>query len=338
MNPIRVYDDSTPGADAAGAPLPPAPTLAERIEGALLGLLVGDALGVPYEFKPSPQIPPPAGIEFDPPPGYPRSHPHVPPGTWSDDGAQALVLLDSLLHCSGLDLDHFAQRLVQWRDQGLFAVDGQVFDVGCQTSTALARLREGIAPERAGPDGERDQGNGSLMRVLPLALWHRGGDTALAALAARQSLPTHGHPVCLAACAMLCLWGRRLMSGQPAAEAWRDAAATLHRVAADAGLQPGAVAALLDPGNAERISGSGYVVDTLWSARHCLGDGHDYESAVKLAIAMGNDTDTTAAVTGGLAGMRHGVAAIPRRWRDGLRGTGEWQGLARKIGGASQSV
>lgn len=75
------------------------PTRAERIAGGLIGLLVGDALGVPYEFHEADEIPPSAQIEFEPPAGFDRSHKGTPPGTWSDDGAQALCLLDSLLVC-----------------------------------------------------------------------------------------------------------------------------------------------------------------------------------------------------------------------------------------------
>ena len=158
----------------------------QRVSGGLLGLLVGDALGVPYEFHPPESIPPADLIEFSPPPGFQRAHVGVPPGTWSDDGAQALVLLDSLLACDGLDLAHFAGGLRRWLLEGFYAVNRSVFDIGAQTSTALNRLGAGIPPESSGPSDERHNGNGSLMRVLPLALWHRGDDRELMALAARQ--------------------------------------------------------------------------------------------------------------------------------------------------------
>ena len=78
----------------------------DRLAGSLIGLLVGDALGVPYEFNPPDRIPVPELIEFTPPPGFPRAHRGVPPGTWSDDGAQALVLLVTLLGQGCVDLAH----------------------------------------------------------------------------------------------------------------------------------------------------------------------------------------------------------------------------------------
>ena len=93
-----------------------APALSERLAGGLLGLLVGDAVGVPYEFLESYEVPGLQEIELDPPPGFRRAHASIPPGTWSDDGAQALVLLDSLLDRGCLDLDDLAHRLRAWYD------------------------------------------------------------------------------------------------------------------------------------------------------------------------------------------------------------------------------
>ncbi|MFL5446323.1 MAG: ADP-ribosylglycohydrolase family protein, partial [Myxococcales bacterium] len=101
----------------------------DRMEGGILGLLVGDALGVPYEFHGPTEIPASDDIEMDPPPDFRRSHAGTPPGTWSDDGAQALALLASLLERGRLDLDDFAARLLAWFERGEYAVDDRVFDV-----------------------------------------------------------------------------------------------------------------------------------------------------------------------------------------------------------------
>lgn len=118
-------------------------TLRDRVSGGLIGLLVGDALGVPYEFHPAPAIPPGELIEFDPPPGFQRAHAGVKPGTWSDDGAQALCLLASLLQCDRFDAADFGRRLLNWYEYGYLAVDNHVFDIGIQTASALGRLGNG---------------------------------------------------------------------------------------------------------------------------------------------------------------------------------------------------
>src|SRR5215207_8217491 len=119
------------------------PTLSERLEGGLYGLLIGDALGVPYEFHAPEALPPRADIEMTPPTQFPRAHARVPPGTWSDDGAQALILLASLLDHSALDMQDFGARLVAWHQNGYLAVDQHVFDVGIQTSQAICNMIAG---------------------------------------------------------------------------------------------------------------------------------------------------------------------------------------------------
>lgn len=291
-----------------------------RIAGGLMGLLVGDALGVPYEFHPPAALPTAELLEMEPPEGFDRAHPGIRPGTWSDDGAQALILLDSLHRNRRFVLADFAQGLLQWRDEGRFAVDGRVFDIGMQTASALNRLRSGMAPELSGGDGERDNGNGSLMRVLPLALWYRGTDLDLARVAMRQSLPTHRHARSLVACIQLCLWARGIYAYEDTEDAWEVAADALPDICLALGLPACEVAQVLDPVHGDRVDGTGYVVDTLWSARACLSSTDNFESAVKAAIALGNDTDTTAAVTGGLAGIKYGFDGIPERWRQALRG------------------
>lgn len=295
----------------------PQPTRAQRVEGGLVGLLVGDALGVPYEFSPAQLVPPMQEIEFRPPASFDRSHATVPPATWSDDGAQALCLLESLLDERWLDLDDFASRLVEWHDRGRYAVDGFVYDCGIQTTRAVGALRDGVPPEEAGPSGEQDNGNGSLMRVLPLALWHTGDDAHLVRDAERQSLPTHGHRRSRLCCALYCLWARRTLQSHP--HPWDDAVATLRALRGD---DAEALAELEGPIGVDREpepTGSGYVVGCLQSARFCLRQD-SYEAVVKTAVSLGDDTDTTAAVAGGLAGVRHGIDGIPERWRRQLRG------------------
>jgi ADP-ribosyl-[dinitrogen reductase] hydrolase len=296
---------------AAGSP-------ADRVAGGLVGLLVGDALGVPYEFRDAGDLPPFALIDLQPPDGFERSHARVPPGTWSDDGAQALCLLASLLHCGQMELRDFANRLVNWRDYGYLAVDGDVFDIGIQTAYAIQALRDGADPTQSSPADERRNGNGSLMRVLPLALWHAGSDAELMRDAALQSLPTHAHPRSQVACAFYCLWARAEV--RDAMNSWSVAEESLRRHADEVGLPVPEIDLVLDARHAKHVNGSGYVVDTLWSARRVLDRETSYADTVRAAIALGNDTDTTAAVAGGIAGIRFGRSGIPPHWRDALRG------------------
>lgn len=293
------------------------PTFRERLEGGLYGLLIGDALGVPYEFHRPEALPPQADIEMTPPAQFQRAHAGVPPGTWSDDGAQALILLASLLENGALNVQDVGDRLVAWYERGYLAVDRQVFDVGIQTSEAIRRMLLGTPADQAGRADEQANGNGSLMRVLPLALWHRGSDVALVEDAHRQSRVTHGHLRSQVCCALYCLWARRTL--HESADPWADAVASLRAIY---GRESQAYAELewsVRPDEPPEGQGSGYVVDSLRSARWALGAG-SYEQVVKAAIALGHDTDTTACIAGGIAGIRDGIGAIPERWRQQLRG------------------
>ena len=280
-------------------------------------MLVGDALGVAYEFNAPERLPPRDKLEFEPPPGFRRSHASAPLGAYSDDGAQALCLLASLLERGGFDADDFGRRMVAWLDEGYLAVDEVVFDVGGQTSRALAKVRAGVPAERAGGTEESSNGNGSLMRVLPLVLWGQHlTDAELVDAACAQSRVTHAHPRSQACCAAYCLLARYLLA-EPDADV-RGAALRAcweaSSIAADNSVAREA-ASLAISVDIFVPRGSGYVLDSFVSAVACNRLG-SFEAVVKAAVALGNDTDTTAAIAGGLAGIRFGVDGIPARWGD----------------------
>lgn len=305
----------------------------ETISGGLYGALIGDALGVPYEFHRAEDLPPYAEIEMTPPAGFRRAHAGVAPGTWSDDGAQALCLLDSLAACGKFDLSDFSGRLSAWYEAGKWAIDGIVFDVGIQTGEALNAFRTGMPPEACGmlrPDGK---GNGALMRVLPLALWHRGTEKELVLDAHRQCLITHGNRCNQVCCALYCLAARALLNGpnltaKPGFTAALDwAVCTLRDIYREMPEYGGELEWSVRPEEPWEGKGSGYVVDSLRSAFMIMSDALSYEEAVKRAILLGDDTDTTACITGGLAGICFGFSGIPARWRSALRGTAEVEQL-----------
>lgn len=291
----------------------------DRILGGIWGLLIGDALGVPYEFNKPEDLPEIDQIEYQPPLNFMRSHSGVLPGTWSDDGAQALCLLDSLLSCGKMDLDDFASRLLRWLDCGLWAVDNKVFDVGIQTSRTLIAYSKGMSPYESGNIIPEGKGNGALMRVLPLALWHKGSDEDLVNDAHIQSLVTHGHICNQVCCALYCLWARRLLEGHSINEAYDLAVLKLRQIYRDNLEFYNELEESIRPDEPPIGTGGGFVVDSLRSVRMVLASDN-YEEVVKSAVALGNDTDTTAAIAGGLAGIYFGFDNIPERWYAGLRG------------------
>lgn len=300
----------------------------DKIRGGIVGMLVGDALGVPYEFHDRAAIPPFAEIEFEPPDYFRRAHAGVPAGTWSDDGAQALCLLASLVETGKFDVADFAARLVRWFREDYLAVD-DVFDVGIQTQRAILNLRKNFPPLTAGPADEKNNGNGSLMRVLPLALWHRGSDLELIADAFDQSAVTHGHLRSKLCCALYCLWARRIL--QNVENAWDNAVKTLYEIFPEGTIENAELETRISPKDAiYETNGSGYVVDSLRSA-HWACNNQTYEETMKAAISLGNDTDTTACIAGGIAGLKFGFSAIPTRWRENLRGKEIYEPLLEKL-------
>ncbi|MCU0565924.1 MAG: ADP-ribosylglycohydrolase family protein [Oculatellaceae cyanobacterium Prado106] len=303
---------------------------ADQLAGGLMGLLIGDAVGVPYEFNAPTDIPPIAHIDLHPPTGYRRTYPDIPPGTWSDDGAQALCLLASLLDCDRLDPDDLGQRFLRWYTEGYFAVDRHVFDVGNQTAKALNAIQSGMPVLQAGQLGKQAKGNGSLMRSLPLTLWHPGSDAELVADAHLQSQTTHGQITCQVCCALYCLWARQIAAA--IAHPWEAAVATLRQLytAPHYALYLQDLEETIRPDQPPGGEGSGYVVDCLHSARWVM-QSDSYVGVVKQAIALGNDTDTTACVAGGLAGLRDGLQAIPEEWRSQLRGQDLVQPLLERL-------
>lgn len=297
--------------------------------GGLYGLLIGDAVGVPYEFHAATELPPLEQLEIVPPDDFARAHVNVPVGTWSDDGAQALCLLESLIECGQMNLTDFAKRLWSWYDQGLWAVDGHVFDIGIQTRAALHTFHAGTSPEQAGNIYPNGKGNGALMRVLSLALWHQGTDEQLVQDAHTQSLVTHAHLVNQVACALYCLWVREGAKDVTMEQAYNIAVHKLRIIYGEGTPERNELEWSIRPDDEPVSKGSGYVVETLRSVRIAVKES-SYEQVVKKAISLGDDTDTNAAIAGGLYGVKVGLSGIPQRWYKQLRGKEEVEKLVIK--------
>lgn len=301
---------------------------------AMIGALVGDALGVPFEFKSPETLPPSADIHMKMPDDFPKSYGRVPYGTWSDDGSQLLCLLEALVEASPFDADRFGALLLRWRTSAHHQAGGIVFDCGGQTSRALDRIAQGIPAARAGGEDERSNGNGSLMRCLPVALVGclRGWSAeAVIEIAQAQSRVTHAHPLAQVCCAAYCRLAQRLL-GEPAAGVRAGYAAVSEELRCVYGQRElkDHLASLewVDGFPARHFRrGSGFVIDALWTAIDCLDESSSYVDVVRRAIGYGNDTDTTACIAGGLAGIRYGLdhrflasgpQGIPRDWVDAL--------------------
>jgi len=287
----------------------------DRIRGALYGHLCGDSLGVPYEFTPPSALP--AAITWT---GH-GSH-GQPAGTFSDDGSLMLCSALSLSECGAFNAIDMGSRFVRWWRQGYLAAGGSAFDIGGATARALSRIERGVPALDAGVTASHDNGNGSLMRILPMSLFGLGLDLQEQAdLAHRASRITHGHVRSQVCCALHSALLARLWAGDARDAVFDAACADLRGLYA---AHDAFARELTLVETFENRGGSGYVIDCLRCAWDAVRYATDYEQAVVRAVRYGNDTDTTAAVAGGLAGFVFGIEGVPAAWREALRLEG-WQ-------------
>ena len=295
------------------------PDRKSRILGGVLGLAGGDALGVPVEFmsREALALKPVTGMQ-----GW-GVH-NQPPGTWSDDTSMSLCVLESVLE-SGWNLDDQGRRFVRWLYGAHLTAHGKVFDFGVTTRDAVRRIREGFAAADAGSFDEDANGNGSLMRNLPAAVYlSTRPDAELIVEVSASSAVTHAHPRSRLGCVIHALVTSELLAGKHPAAAVTGSARRLEALLKAGALGPGlgeefpAYSRALSPDLARlpeaEIKSSGYVVHTLEASLWCLLTSSSFSECVLKAVNLGNDTDTTGAVAGGLAGLYWGEESIPREW------------------------
>ena len=295
----------------------------------ILGVAVGDALGVPVEFKARRTFLV-TGMQ-----GY-GTH-NQPAGTWSDDTSLTLALADSFL-TDDVNLEGIARRFTEWYDNAAYTPHGKVFDVGNATAKAIERLKKGVTPEQSGGAGERDNGNGSLMRIAPLAFYMFGIRKAEERfrLVKEVSSLTHAHEWSVAACYIYVEMLNKLRMGRTKKAAYAELREDFARgvpfisketLAKFVRILENDISALPE----EDIRSSGFVIDTLEAAFWCFLTTDNYKDAVLKAVNLGDNTDTTGAVTGALAGLAYGLEGIPQEWREQLAAYDEVRRIAVKM-------
>ena len=276
----------------------------DRAKGALVGLALGDALGTTLEFSGRDTEPPVTDLVG----GGPF---RLAAGEWTDDTSMALCLADSLLERGLLDVDDVMERFLRWYEEGHNSVTGECFDIGATTAGALHSFRDTGEPLSGGTDPQ-SAGNGSLMRLSPVAIrwWH---DPSKATAAARlQSRTTHGAPQAVEACALYAELLVEAIAGAP-----KETVLRARDWSGDAQIAEVAAGSWRAK-ERDAISSSGYVLHTLEAALWCVGRSRSIEDALILAANLAGDADTVAAVTGQLAGALWGMSGAPAGWLDRL--------------------
>lgn len=274
--------------------------ITDRASGALLGLAIGDAVGTTLEFT-----------QRD---SYPRLTDMIgggpfrlQPGQWTDDTSMALALADSLLANETFDPEDLMRRFVAWRDNGEYSCTGTCFDIGITVSSALNRWKQ-TGDAMAGSTDSMTAGNGSLMRLSPVSIRHWQQPETMHKVAAQQSQTTHGAAEAVSACVAYAALIAEAISGKT-----RDEVLSPRR-----GEYAHGVAKILAGSwrgkNRNEVQASGFVLHSLEAALWSIGRTSDFRSAILTAANLGGDADTTAAITGQLAGALYGVSGIPREW------------------------
>ncbi len=285
------------------------PTVADRLRGALFGLAAGDALGTTVEFRPRGSFSLMTKIVGGGPFG-------LKPGEWTDDTSMALCLAQSIVETQTFDPLDQLKRYLKWWKHGHLSSNGICFDIGNQTRNALDEFCRTAQPA-CGPTDARNSGNGSLMRLAPVAIAFYQQPAEAIRLAAESSRTTHGSILCLDACRyfaglLVGAFGgagkQELLSPgySPAPDMWL-------RRPLDAQIKAVSLGSWKNK-TRDQINASGYVVHTLEAAIWAFANSHNYQQAVLNAVNLGEDADTTGAVCGQLAGAYYGLGGIPRQW------------------------
>jgi ADP-ribosyl-[dinitrogen reductase] hydrolase len=280
----------------------------EKVLGGIMGLCIGDALGVPFE-------------------GVSREDMEKNPvkdlggkAIWSDDSSLTLCLAESLT--GGFDLSDIGHKFVRWLDEGYMTPEGESFGIGRTTYMAIDNIKKGKDSSCWGLKDEYSNGNGSLMRILPVAFYCQKLDIDKRfELTSRVSAITHAHPRSIIGCCIYVQMAIGLLKGLDKREAYRNTMEII-RGYFEGNSQLSHFSRVLfgdlSQASREDICSGGYIIDTLQSGLWCLLRNDNYCDTVLDAVNLGRDTDTTAAVAGGLAGVMYGIKSIPRNWIDKL--------------------
>lgn len=278
-----------------------------KVKDGIIGLIIGDALGVPVEFqsRESLKIDPVTKME-----GYGTYN--MPPGTWSDDSSMTIATMASIVNKNEIDYDDIMKEFQSWIETGKYTQYSNTFDYGITTARGIQNYKMGIDAIECGGTGERDNGNGSLMRILPLAFIP---DIDYETIENISGL-THGHLRSKIACVFYIEIAKSMLennltidehiklAGNKIKKHYKDSGELHHfkRIFND------------ELNDEDSISSKGYVITTFESVIYSLKNTDNFRDAVLKAVNLGRDTDTVGAICGGLAGIFYGFDSIPVDW------------------------
>lgn len=285
--------------------------VSNRANGAILGLAVGDAVGTTVEFKPRGTFLPVTDMVG----GGPFN---LKPGQWTDDTSMALCLASSLLESDGYDPKDQMVRYCKWWKEGYHSSTGECFDIGNTTIRALNNFLRTGYPYTDDTDIS-SSGNGCIMRLAPLVVAYHDDYKKLNEYAGNSAATTHGSPLCVESTVLFAIILADLINGgekTPVVDYMKYNIYSTPVIDIAEGSYMGK--------SIDEIKGSGYVIESLEAALWCFHKTDNFRDAILTAVNLGDDADTTAAITGQLAGAYYGMTGIPKNW---LYRTYDWENI-----------
>ncbi|CAL2083332.1 ADP-ribosylglycohydrolase [Tenacibaculum sp. 190524A02b] len=311
------------------------------IEATFLGLAVGDALGVPVEFRSRKEL------QANPVKDMREYGTHnQPKGTWSDDSSLTFCLAESLCKELEINLIDISKNFINWLDYGFWTPHGKVFDIGIQTRQSIYQLAKIINSKEYSDlellkysNDEYTNGNGSLMRIIPL-LFHIKDfeiNKQFETIWFVSSL-THPHIRSAIACFIYLQFAKNIIEGNTLIGAYRKMQKKVNTFFDEKELssyEKQHFSRVLNNNittlRENEIKSGGYVIDTLEASLWCLMTSSGYKETVLKAVNLGDDTDTTATVAGAIAGLYYGMEAIPKEWVEVLARKNDIISLSKKF-------
>ena len=306
---------------------------------AIMGVVIGDAIGVPFEFNSREEMNQYPAKEMI---GY-GSH-NQPPGTWSDDSSLTLCLAESL--AKGYDLRDISIRFINWKNKAYWTARNEVFDIGMTTARSIAELENivdtgNITKLKSLKNGahESDNGNGSLMRIIPLLFYITGkGIEEQFEIVWEVSALTHKHIRAAMSCLIYLKLAEYLFKGKNKLEAYHLTRDEIKKfwVEYDFPIEEQVhfervMQHEIQETSIDDLKTGGYVIEVLESAIWFFLRENSYEDTILGIINLGHDTDTSAAIAGGLAGLYYGLNQIPEYWITSIAKMEEIMDLGEKL-------
>jgi ADP-ribosylglycohydrolase len=295
---------------------------------------VGDALGVAVEFRSRATI---SACPVTNMIGYGTYN--MPPGTWSDDSSMTFCLGEALTE-KDFNLNSIAKNFLKWTNEAYWTAGGVVFDIGNTTIRSIRSLESGVEPQNVGGKEYVDNGNGSLMRIAPLLfhIYDKRYNERFNTIKDVSSI-THGHDISIVSCYYYLEFLREIKKGaMDKISIYHFLKTKIKSHLLEAYISEKDIMKFdrLLEGNIyecpeEEIRSTGYVLDSLEASIWCLLTTKSYSDAVLKAVNLGDDTDTTAAITGALAGLLYGYDNIPEEWINTIARKEDIEDLANRI-------